>query len=352
MTTHEGKGARRRIWLLRLIVVALAVVASGWIAFQVSPWPSVLAIRWVFDRGSQQTSEALRKHVPPGVVATLDVRHDARDPDGFMDVYRPAGVPGTPRRLTTVVWIHGGGFVSGRKEDIGNYARILAAQGFVVVSIDYTLAPTATHPTPTRQANHALAYLVRHADVLNIDPARLVVAGDSAGAQIAAELANAITSPAHARRLDMTPAIAPEQLAGALLYCGPYDVALVDWDSGFSGFMRTVLWSYLGRKDFMDDPRVGDFSVARHVTGAFPPSFISVGNADPLAPHSKALATALQARGVAVETLFFPADYTPALPHEYQFNLDTAAGQQALSRSVAWLQRVGQHETAASHPRQ
>lgn len=45
----------------------------------------------------------------------------------------------------------------------------------------------------------------------------------------------------------------------------------------------------------------------------------------------------LRAQGVAVDSLFFPADHMPALSHEYQFNLDTAAAQRALDRSEAWL---------------
>jgi acetyl esterase len=41
-----------------------------------------------------------------------------------------------------------------------------------------------------------------------------------------------------------------------------------------------------------------------------------------------------------VETLFFPADYKPELPHEYQFNLDTDAGRLALERTLKFLRRT------------
>jgi hypothetical protein len=42
-------------------------------------------------------------------------------------------------------------------------------------------------------------------------------------------------------------------------------------------------------------------------------------------------------KGVAVDTLFFPADHSPPLPHEYQFNLEEAAGREALERLTAFL---------------
>ena len=335
MTRLESRGRFRR-WTLRILAVLLVLAVAGWAALRLSPWPSVLAIRWAFDRGSEQASAALEKHVPTGVEARTGLRYDDADPDATLDLYLPAGRTGP---LPVVAWIHGGGFVSGRKEDIGNYARILAGRGFAVASIDYTLAPTARWPAPTRQANAALGWLRTHAGELGIDPSRFVLAGDSAGAQIAAELANATTSPAHASRIGLAPALPADALAGALLYCGPYDVALIRGNGPAAGFLRTVLWSYFGNRE-ATGPQTDAFSVSRHVTGAFPPAFISAGNGDPLTPHSQALAQALQQRGVRVQTLFFPQDHSPALPHEYQFDLDNAAGRQALEASVAFLESL------------
>jgi acetyl esterase/lipase len=73
------------------------------------------------------------------------------------------------------------------------------------------------------------------------------------------------------------------------------------------------------------------------MTADFQPMFISAGNADPLLPQSRAFAEAVSGLGVHVDSLFFPHDYSPALPHEYQFNLDMEAGQLALERSVQFL---------------
>jgi acetyl esterase len=82
---------------------------------------------------------------------------------------------------------------------------------------------------------------------------------------------------------------------------------------------------------------MAEFSVVRNVTAEFPPMFISVGNADPLAPHSRRLAETAAKLGVAVDSLFFPDDYTPPLQHEYQFDLDSEAGKLALERTLKFL---------------
>ena len=93
-------------------------------------------------------------------------------------------------------------------------------------------------------------------------------------------------------------------------------------------------------KNFRQDERFQLMSVPRFVTKDFPPTFISSGNADPLAPQAIALARKLGRLGVRVDSLFFPADRQPSLPHECQFNLDDAAGREALNRMLAFLDPI------------
>ncbi|WP_295363892.1 alpha/beta hydrolase [Arenimonas sp.] len=332
MANADGKRRWLR-WLGGLGALGLALALGLWAAFQLSPWPAVWLVRQAFDAGARDASAALEKHVPGGLREWQDLAYDPSDPDGRLDVYAPAG---TDEPLATVVWIHGGGFISGNKRDVANYARVLAGQGFTVVSVQYTIAPEARYPTPLVQANRAIGFLARGGHGLPVDPSRLVLAGDSAGAQLAAQLAAAYANPAYAEAIGFTPALPPDGLAGALLYCGPYDAALVGSEGAFAGFMRTVFWSYFGQREPREQV-LAQFSVPRHVSPAFPPAFISAGNADPLAAHSIVLADALEAQGVPVTRLFFPDDYEPALGHESQFNLDGEAGQRALRESVAFL---------------
>jgi acetyl esterase/lipase len=241
------------------------------------------------------------------------------------------------------VWVHGGGFVSGRRGDIANYLKILAGQGFAVVNVDYTIAPEATYPAPVRQLGRALAFIDSHAATLGINARALILAGDSAGAQIAAQMANIITNPAYAHAIGVTAPVTSQRLRGALLYCGVYDLQTLGTDRGgiIGWFLRTVTWAYSGSRDWSTVPGFERMSVARHVGASFPPAFISAGNADPLGPQSVAMARALQTRQVQVETLFFPKNHKPDLGHEYQFDLDHADGQTALARSVTWLRRHG-----------
>jgi acetyl esterase len=325
--------------LIRAATIFVAILAvAGFVALYVSPWPGVVLVRYLFDRDSAKTAAALKKHVPPQVVAQSGLRYDPADPDGYLDIYRPPAVAGAT--LPVIVWVHGGGFVSGRRGDGGNYLKVLAGEGFVTVSVGYSIAPGSIYPTPVKQLNAALGFLARERASLDIDSGRLFLAGDSAGAQISAQFANVVTSNAYAEAVGITPSVKAEQIKGVLLFCGVYDLGMVNMSGPFGLFLKTVVWSYSGSRDGLADPNFARLSVKNYLTAAFPPAFISAGNADPLAPQSVALANALKEQGVQVETLFFPDNYEPKLGHEYQFDLDGDAGRLALSKLSAFVRAI------------
>ena len=319
------------------LAAVVTVAGAAYLALQVSPWPAALFFRTFMDRSGIATAQALEPHVPAGVAALLDQRYDTADADAILDVFYPTVVQGTDRKLATVVWVHGGGFLSGSKEQVANYLKILSGAGFTTIGVDYSLAPGSTYPTPIKEINAALAYIQANAARFHVDPSRFFLAGDSAGAQIAAQLANVISTPSYAWETRVAPSILRSQLRGVLLHCGVYDPGQFKFEGASGFFLQTVIWSYFGTKDISANPRRDEFSVVRNFSPGFPPIFVSVGNADPLAPQSHRLAEVAAGYGVPVDSLFFADDHTPPLRHEYQFNLDSEAGRMALARSVEFL---------------
>src|SRR6478672_8738734 len=162
--------------LVRRVALGTATAAGALlVTARTTPWPSALLIRAVFDRGAAHASAALEKHVPGDLVEVVDEAYDIASPDGRLDVFRP------PRTepLPTAVWV------------------------------DYSIAPGSRYPTPVKQVAAALDHLVDHADRLGVDPARIVLAGDSAGAQIAAQVALLVTDPAYAADVGIDVALPP-----------------------------------------------------------------------------------------------------------------------------------------------
>ena len=326
-TAGRGPAGRVLLWCLS---------AAVRFSLLFSPRPAALLVRKVFAAGGRRTAAALARHAPAGVTSILDERY-GEEADMLLDVYRPASAI---EPLPLVLWIHGGGFVGGAKEELADYLRLVASNGFAVAAPSYSLAPEHRYPTPPRQVMQALGYLRSNAERLRIDQDRLALGGDSAGAHIAAQLGALVTTPGYAEAVGIVPTVTAAQLRCLALACGPFDLALVDRASPAGRrFIDIVLWAYTGTRRFRDDPRSATWSVTEHVTSTYPPTLLTVGNADPLGPHSELLAERLRAQGVEVETMFFPDDHRPPLGHEYQFDLDGEAGRLFLERLLAFLRQ-------------
>lgn len=347
-----------------LALTAVAGLATLTAAAVLSPWPSALIIRRAFTKGGWATNDKLASLVPDGVTSVLNIPYRPGDRDALLDIHRPsASLAGAgaaigsepttdPTTLPTIVWIHGGGWVAGSKDETANYLRILAAQGFVVVVLDYTLAPRGRYPLPLLQVRDALGYLTEHAADLDLNMTSLVLAGDSAGSQIAAQVALAVVDEDYAQRIDLRVPLPVASLKATVLHCGAYDLAgaanpsaeatspeAKRAASAGAWFQFAVLWAYSGSKHYLDDPRFREASVAEYVTDAFPPTFLSGGNADPLTPQGKAFAHALETAGVEVTADFAADDHEPRLGHEYQFDLHSPDGAATTAAALAFLRR-------------
>ncbi len=266
-----------------------------------------------------------------------DIRYDEAA-DALFDIYpalspRPADA--------TIVWLHGGGWIGGSKDELVRYFEVLAAEGFNVVAVNYTLAPIAHYPTPVRQVFQALNYLAERGQQWGVDNRKIVLAGDSAGANIAAQAALAATNDQYAAKLGM-PALAPDiDVVATVLQCGVYDAAMMASAKGsFAAAVREMLVTYT------DDPYWAEpsslfaaQSVLPNVTQQFPATFISSGNNDDLTPQSKALAQRLRQLGVLTSELFFARSARPRTGHEYQFELHTEPAQRNLEQMVDFIRQ-------------
>ena len=130
---------------------------------------------------------------PHGVVATRDIEY--ANFIGFrplsLDLYRLSTAARHPRQ-PLVVYVHGGGWRRGDSRTLGAFVNFpavlasLAGRGYVVAAVNYRLSGEARCPAAVEDVNAAIAFLRQHADRFGIDPERVILWGDSAGAHLAA----------------------------------------------------------------------------------------------------------------------------------------------------------------------
>jgi acetyl esterase len=205
-------------------------------------------------------------------------------------IYTPAGQRGA--RLPGLVYFHGGGLVAGTLDTYDSVARELAhASGCRLMAVGYRLAPEAPFPAAVDDACAATAWIAAHSADFALDPERLGVAGDSAGATLAAVVCQrAASSGLHlALQFLLCPILDHAQLTASR---GAYDTGyLVD-----AATLGHDLRHYLGAAGDVCDPRVSPLRA--HELRGLPPTGIHTAEFDPLRDEGAAYAAALQQAGV------------------------------------------------------
>ena len=210
-------------------------------------------------------------------------------------IYRPAGI--SADAAPVIVFFHGGGFVAGDLDTHDGTARMHAGDvGAVVVSVDYRLAPEHPFPAAVQDAMAATEWVAAHAAKLGVDPARLAVAGDSAGGNLAAvvcQLARDAGGPAIAFQLLWYPATSYD---GSLpSFTENADAPIID-----SAAIAALTLAYAGNVDLADPPATLAPARAADLAG-LPPAYIAVAGHDPLRDDGIRYGELLAAAGVPVQ---------------------------------------------------
>lgn len=202
---------------------------------------------------------------------------------GALDVYRPRSAVGP---LPVVVFFYGGGWREGQREDYEFVASELTRAGYIVVIPDYRLHPDVQFPAFVEDAALAVAWVGNHIDSFGGDPARIAVAGHSAGAHIAALLA------LDTRYLDAAGADAA-RVAAWIGLSGPYDFLPLD-----PGYLTEV---------FPEDSRPQSQPIRYARADAPPTLLIHGGDDDTVWPrNSERMAARLADLGVPVTLHLYP----------------------------------------------
>jgi acetyl esterase len=199
-----------------------------------------------------------------------------------------------------LVYLHGGGWVAGSPTTHKKLALRFAEAGYLVVNVDYRLAPEAPFPAPFDDCVFAVRWAAENAARYGGDARRLALGGDSAGGNLTAAVAAHLASDPSAPKI-----------RAALLIYGVFDFALLanakpDPNTPNPELAKKLtddmVAAYLGANAsaaLLADPRVSPLRAAAKL----PPSFLVVGTADPLIEHQRALAAELARAGVTHENV-------------------------------------------------
>jgi acetyl esterase len=259
----------------------------------------------------------------PQLAAVSDHLIPARGRRVACRLYRPS----TGTALPVAVYFHGGGWVWSSVETHDRLARELAlASGAAVLSVDYALAPEARFPAALLECAAVVRHVAANGAALDLDASRIVLAGDSAGGNLA--LATALLL----RDTEGPP------LRGILAFYPVCDADFTapsyqEFDSGFgltTAAMQALWAAYLAHPADRWNPLAAPL---RGRLAGLPPVLLQLAELDVLRSEGEAMAQALQAAGVAVTCETFAGMAHGFVRHTAR----VARAREALARAGAWV---------------
>lgn len=218
--------------------------------------------------------------VPPTVKETKDIPYGNEDSDHslLLDLYEPSGVD---EPVPAIIFIHGGGWGGGKKEDLKLYAVHYAEEGYVTATIRYRLSGEAKFPAQVEDCKQAVRWMRANAADMGVDPDRIAVSGNSAGGHLAMMVGYTDDPP---------DAEVSSRVCAVVDFYGPTDLTPAEFHQR-SEPNGLIGHSYEERPDLWEQA-----SPLHHLTADDPPTLIFHGTIDSLVPVSQAdlLATKLK----------------------------------------------------------
>jgi acetyl esterase len=260
-----------------------------------------------------------------------------------LDIYRPTDAA---EPMPVVLYIHGGAFQSLSKDTHWMMSIGFARKGYLVVSINYRLAPRYKYPAALEDVARAYEWTLYHAAAYGGDPTRMIVAGESAGANLAAALTlmACFDRPEPFARDVFRTGVVP---VACLPACGLLQVTDTDRYFRRRKMSRLVHDQIEGCESaYLDGAKIGPGGVEladplvvmespAEPVRPLPPFFALVGTRDPLLDDTRRLEKALTLRGVDVEARYYPNG-----PHAFHAVPVVPTARRAWADQYAFLGRV------------
>ncbi len=261
----------------------------------------------------------------PRMASVRERAAPAGDHEVRVRIYDPTGA----KPNGALVYLHGGGWALFSLDTHDRLMREYARRsGLAVIGVDYSLSPEAKFPTALEEILHVFAWLAREGPALGVDPARVAVGGDSAGANLALAACLRLRDdgrPGAARAMLLNYGVFQTAISDATVarYGGPRFMLTAEEMAGFWG-------DYLRGPQDAENPLVSPMLAD---LAGLPAAFLAIAECDILAEQDAMMAERLKAAGVETRAIVYPG-----ASHSF---LEAVAvsplSARALDEASAWL---------------
>ncbi len=272
-----------------------------------------------------------------GIEYTFDVDYAG---DGIrahrLDVMVPQGAT---EPLPVYIYFHGGGWTSGDKAPLTEYAASQAADGMVVVNANYRKATRFHASHMLEDGNAVLEWVTRNVSAMGGDPTRIVLGGDSAGGHIAALLTASTFHPELAAHHGITPAVPRDYLRGLVQHCSIADFSVM--------FERNFVLSFNFLRMLLPERGRGlvlraaarFLSPIEWLDRGFPPVFVTTSERDFFYRANLNFISALKSKAIEVDSLIYQWSHANTR-HTWQQNARHPESQEVYRRLASFVRSV------------
>ena len=248
-------------------------------------------------------------------------------------ILRPAKNAKPPEKTPGILWIHGGGYISGMPSMvyITRAIHLVKKYGAVVVSPRYRLAPRHRFPAALEDCYAALVYLKNHAEDLGVNPAQIMVGGESAGGGLTAALCM------YARDRGEV-SIAYQMPLYPMLDDRDTDSSRDNHAPGWNTFWNHIGWrAYLGE---LGRPDVSPYAAPARQTdyAGLPPAYTFVGDIEPFYCETLSYIENLRKAGIEAHVDVYPNGF-----HAFDMVPFKKIGRQAAAEFERQFQYAAEH---------
>lgn len=289
----------------RLAALVFAVVIALTVVMALLPALSM----WLYAR-EHQVQLSIKEYIGngyydgvPRTERTVVYGKAADSTELLLDVWLPPDAGDKP--VPAVILVHGGGWISGSRGMLYKWNEWLNGLGYAVFDLDYRMPPPVRWRTEVGDVKAALGWVVQNAADYKIDTSRLVLWGNSAGANLAMLAANTVGNP----ELPPSTNVPDVRVKAVVNIYGPQDLPLLYHSSGSPAFVRDCLQKYIGGAPEQYPDRYRLVSPINYITPLSPPVISILGKSDRVVPldQIQRFDSALDRAGVARQTYLLPA---------------------------------------------
>ncbi|MGH4121583.1 MAG: alpha/beta hydrolase [Clostridium sp.] len=249
----------------------------------------------------------------------------------LLDIAIPYGKGSFP----ILIYIHGGGWISGSKDGYSRICKSFAHEGYLTFNINYRLTPKYSYPIQIQDISDAIDWICNNAEKYGGDINKIFLAGDSSGAHLVSHYVTIVNNDELKKYCKIKNLISLDYVRGILLFYGVYNIKKLDAINSF--IVRIQNQSFLGKNTNQYQERCEYVSPIFYINKQFPPTFLCAGEVDLMHSQSIEFMKKLKKNNVPYDMISLGKEEYPEARHAFLNFYNRKCSKAAMNEALKFM---------------